>query len=70
MLNYWLLEFLSEPVAQNLYGEINYEYPVNPQVPVVGDLATWGDFKEDQLPILAIAELSRKAQIIIDRVGW
>ncbi len=65
-----LLEFLSEPVAQNLYGEINYEYPVNPQVPVVGDLATWGDFKEDQLPILAIAELSRKAQIIIDRVGW
>ena len=65
-----LLEFLSEPIAQNLYGEINFEYPVNPKVPVSGDLATWGNFKEDQLPILTIAELSRKAQIIIDKVGW
>ena len=65
-----LLEFLSEPIAQNLYGEINYEYPVNPNVPVSGDLATWGEFKEDQLPILMIAKLSRKAQIIIDKVGW
>ena len=65
-----LLEFLSETIAQNLYGEINFEYPVNPKVPVSGDLATWGDFKEDELPILMIAELSRKAQIIIDKVGW
>lgn len=65
-----LLEFLSEPIAQNLYGEINYEYPVNPNVPVSDGLATWGEFKEDQLPILTIAELSRKAQIIIDKVGW
>ena len=65
-----MLEFLSEPIAQNLYGEINYEYPVNPNVPVSGDLATWGEFDEDQLPILTIARLSRKAQIIIDKVGW
>jgi hypothetical protein len=33
-------------------------------------LQSWGRFVEDQLPILRIAELSRDAQKIIDRVGW
>lgn len=65
-----LLEFLTEPLSQQLYGEINFEYPVNPGVPASQELQSWGTFKEDQLPILTIAELSRDAQKIIDRVGW
>lgn len=65
-----LLEFLTEPLAQRLYGEINFEYPVNPTVPASEELESWGAFKEDKLPILTIAELSREAQKIIDRVGW
>ena len=65
-----LLEFLTEPVAQQLYGAINFEYPVNPNVPASDELQSWGAFKEDKLPILKIAELSREAQKIIDRVGW
>ena len=65
-----LLEFLTEPVAQQLYGAINFEYPVNPNVPASEELQSWGTFKEDKLPILKIAELSREAQKIIDRVGW
>lgn len=65
-----LLEFLSEPFAQGLYGEINFEYPVNPTVPATQELESWGTFKEDQLPILKIAELSRQAQMLIDKVGW
>ncbi len=65
-----LLEFLSDPVSQQLYGEINYEYPVNPKVDLTKELKSWGTFKEDQLPIQRIAELSREAQMMIDRVGW
>ena len=65
-----LLEFLSEATSQKLYGEVNYEYPVNPAVIVDGELASWGTFKEDQLPIQKIADLSREAQMMIDRVGW
>jgi len=49
---------------------VNYEYPVNPAVIVDGELASWGTFKEDQLPIQKIADLSREAQMMIDRVGW
>ena len=65
-----LLEFLTGPIAQNLYGEINFEYPVNPRISATDELRTWGEFKEDQLPILTIAKLSSDAQKIIDRVGW
>jgi iron(III) transport system substrate-binding protein len=64
------LEFLTEKTAQRLYGEINYEYPVNPAVPAGGELASWGQFKPDDLPIERLAELAPQAQMIIDRVGW
>ena len=65
-----LLEFLTDPIAQQLYGDINFEYPVNPGISATDELQSWGKFREDQLPILMIAKLSRDAQKIIDRVGW
>ena len=61
---------LTEEKAQHLYGEINFEYPVNLAVSVNGDLASWGRFKPDSLPIQRLAALAPKAQMIIDRVGW
>ena len=65
-----LLEFLSEEDAQLLYGTINFEYPVNPKVKPTQILQDWGTFREDKLPIQRIAEFSREAQKIIDKVGW
>ena len=65
-----LLEFLSEEASQKLYGEINFEYPVNPRVNPTPILKSWGAFREDQLPIQKIAEYAREAQKIIDKVGW
>ncbi|MEC7212154.1 MAG: ABC transporter substrate-binding protein, partial [Pseudomonadota bacterium] len=64
------LEFLTEPTAQQLYGEVNFEYPVNPSVVPGGVLADWGDFKRDDLAIQRLAELAPQAQMIIDRTGW
>ena len=65
-----LLEFLSSPKAQKLYGKINFEYPVNPNVSHSEELISWGKFREDKLKIIKIAELAPLAQKIIDRVGW
>tara|TARA_Y100000590_G_scaffold10854_2_gene13364 strand:+ start:2901 stop:3917 length:1017 start_codon:yes stop_codon:yes gene_type:complete len=65
-----LLEFLSSSRAQKLYGEINFEYPVNPNVSPSDELISWGKFREDKLKIIKIAELAPLAQKIIDRVGW
>ena len=65
-----LLEFLTEETAQRLYGEINFEYPVNPAVNLGKELAKWGSFKEDKIAIERIASLARESQKIIDRSGW
>ena len=65
-----MLEFLTGEFAQKLYGKINYEYPVNPNIGLSSALNTWGVFKEDTVSIEKIAELARESQKIIDRSGW
>ena len=64
------LEFLTGSVAQKLYGEVNFEYPVNRSVAPGGVLQSFGEFKSDALPIERLAELAPRAQMIIDRAGW
>lgn len=64
------LEFLTQKEAQELYGRINFEYPVNPAVKPSMELQAWGAFREDDMPISRIAELAPQAQKVIDRVGW
>ena len=64
------LEFLTEEKAQKLYGKINFEFPVNPRVKPVGEVKSWGSFKEDQINIEKIATLAPEAQRLIDKVGW
>ena len=65
-----LLEFLSKAQSQKMYGEINFEYPVNPSVETTEELKSWGSFKSESLPIISIAQKAYEAQKIIDRVGW
>ena len=65
-----LLEFLSKAQSQKMYGEINFEYPVNPGVETTEELKSWGSFNSDSLPIISIAQKAYEAQKIIDRVGW
>ena len=65
-----LLEFLVSEEAQQLYGEVNYEYPVVESVPMAEALSLWGQFKADSLPIEALAENASKAQMIINQTGW
>jgi len=64
------VEWLTMPKAQKIYSNINFEYPVNPNVKPDGKIMEWGTFKADDLPISKIADFSKDAQMIIDRVGW
>ena len=52
------LEFLTGSLAQQLYGEVNFEYPVNRSVAPGGVLQSFGEFKPDTLPIERLAELA------------
>ena len=64
------LEWMTQPKAQKIYSEVNFEYPVNPKVKLGGTIMEWGTFKADNLSISEIAKNSKKAQMIIDKVGW
>jgi iron(III) transport system substrate-binding protein len=64
------MEFLTGEKAQQLYGEINFEYPVHSNVAAGGVLQSFGEFKRDELEIEKLSELGPSAQMIIDRIGW
>ena len=64
------LEWLTEEEAQRIYASVNFEYPVNPNVPADSEVASWGRFSVDTLPIEKLATYSRAAQMIINRTGW
>ena len=64
------LEFLVSSEAQKLYGDVNYEYPINNKFDTPKKLKALGSFREDKLLLEEIAKLSPKAQEIIDIVYW
>ena len=70
MTRFAFLEFLTKEKAQHLFGEINFESSVNPAILVNEELASWGRFKPESLPIERLAPLAPKAQMITDCVGW
>lgn len=65
-----LLEFLSAPEAQETFAEANYEYPVNPQVEPSELLNSWGEFKEQDIPLSVLGENNAKSILIFNEVGW
>ena len=64
------LEWMTGLKAQQIYASVNYEYPVNKNVAADVEVASWGQFKADEVSISTIAEASAEAQKIINRVGW
>ncbi len=64
-----LLEFLSDDLAQKMYAEQNFEYPVKPGVPWSGIVESWGKFKADTIDMVKIARNRATALRIFDRVG-
>ncbi len=65
-----LIEFLSGESAQSTLANINFEYPVNPNVELSELLKSWGSFKLDELNLSVLGENNEKAVMIYDRVGW
>ncbi|MBI2999069.1 MAG: extracellular solute-binding protein [Deltaproteobacteria bacterium] len=65
-----LIEFLSSSEAQNLFADVNYEYPANPSVKPHPLIAAWGTFKADQVDVAAAGELQVAAVKLLDRAGY
>ena len=65
-----LLEFLAAKKAQNLYADLNMEYPVSPDAEPSPLVQGWGEFKEDTLPLEKIAENRKQALKLLDKVHF
>ncbi len=65
-----LMEFLTGDVAQKMYAEINFEYPVKEGVKRSELVESWGDFKADTLSLDDIASHHEAAIKIIDQVKF
>lgn len=65
-----LMEYLSGDVAQKDYAEVNFEYPVKADVKPSELVASWGEFKADELPIFKLAEYHHAAVKLLDEVKF
>ncbi len=65
-----LIEFLSGEVAQRIYAEDNFEYPVKAGVELHPIVAGWGTFKADETFLSEIAKHRTTATRIMDRVRY
>ena len=65
-----LLEFLSSSVAQKMYAEQNFEYPVKPGVAWSSRVKSWGIFLPSDANLAKIAKHRLKATKIMDIVNF
>jgi ABC-type Fe3+ transport system substrate-binding protein len=65
-----LMEFLASDEGQQIYAEVNNEYPVKEGVPWSPLVKSWGNFKPDPISFNDIAALRKKASELIDKVGF
>jgi iron(III) transport system substrate-binding protein len=65
-----LIEFLSSEEAQEIYANVNYEYPVKEGVKTNKILTSWGSFKRDDLNLSKLGTLNADAVRLMDRAGW
>ncbi len=65
-----LLEFLSSDKAQNLFADVNMEYPANPRISVDPFVAAWGSFKQNPMNLVKAGELQTTAVKLMDRAGY
>ncbi len=65
-----LLEWMTGPEAQNLFADINQEFPANPTIKPSAQVAAWGSFKADSVPLEVAGKRQVEAIKMMDRAGW
>jgi iron(III) transport system substrate-binding protein len=65
-----LMEFLVSKPAQELYAQVNFEYPIRADVAVSPRVKSWGKFTRDGTPLDAIGALRTRASQLVDETGF
>lgn len=65
-----LIEWLASEKAQNMFADVNMEYPVNPRVDADRQVAAWGTFRQNLVNVKEAGRLQAKAVRLMDRAGY
>lgn len=65
-----MMEFLTSPVAQEIYAEANFEYPIAPGTEADGLVKSWGSFTADEVNLMDLAKLRGTALKLIETVDF
>lgn len=65
-----LVEWMTGAEAQRIFADTNQEFPANPSVEPSAEVASWGAFKADTLPVEVAGKRQAEAIRLMDRVGW
>jgi iron(III) transport system substrate-binding protein len=65
-----LVEWLVGDTTQQMYADINFEYPVRDGIPINPIIAGYGKLKPDPMPLAKIAEHKKAAANLVDKVGF
>ena len=65
-----LVEWMTGPQAQKIFADVNQEVPANPTVEPSAEVAAWGKFKADSLPVEVAGKRQAEAIRLMDRAGW
>ncbi|WP_434772831.1 extracellular solute-binding protein [Pseudomonas entomophila] len=65
-----LVEWMTGAQAQKLFADINQEFPANPKVEPSAEVAAWGTFKADDIPVEVAGKRQAEAIRLMDRAGW
>lgn len=65
-----MMEFLTSPLAQEIYAEANYEYPIAPGTQAVDLVKGWGSFTPDSVNLMDVAKLRPQALQLIQKVDF
>lgn len=65
-----LVEWMTSPEAQAIFAGTNKEFPANPSVAPSAEVASWGTFKADSIPVEVAGKRQAEAIRLMDRAGW
>lgn len=65
-----LIEFLASNTAQEMYANVNFEYPVKSGVTLNPILSAWGEFKSDPIALSKLGQNNAAAVKLMDRAAW
>lgn len=64
------LEWLSSTKAQNMFADINLEFPANPRAKPTSQVVNWGGFKQNLINVANAGSKQVEAVKLMDRAGY